>query len=457
MKKIFLSMLMLVVASAAFAQMTPEEKAALKEQQAAQKAAEKKAKEEVAKAKKLFDAGTALLSPDPYTNKARTHEDTLAAMDKYREGEKLLDTALSSGNVAEKQLYEAWLTRKMIANHLMNYSLVKFNKEPFDTIECCQAIINVTNGMENIIKYHKKNDEIQAKQAKIEAANVVKMSTFMGYRSYFYVLMKDIENAAKALDDYMAYPNKFAGVCPQIKDHQPDPSYENLGFNIYLLAYNAKKYDLCEKFYDIAAKYDDEQSHSFVLNSRPQIYLQQGDTLNWAKSLEKMIDDAPDSQNADIATQNLLAYHSKSGAKAMEEFADKLLAKYPNNKMANYGKGHSLFMQEKYSDALGYFKKTIEVDPEFVEGYNMCGMSLYREAGNNYFQKIEGKKFKTSAELNAAEEKLVKVPYREAAGYFESCRDKASDKPELWAGPLQTIYRNLGEKAKAAEMDVYLK
>lgn len=450
-------MLMLVAASAAFAQMTPEEKAALKAQQAAQKAAEKKARDEIAKAKKLYDAGTALMSPDPYTNKARTHEDTLAAMDKYREGEQLLESALSSGNVAEKQLYDAWLTRKMIANHLMNYNLVKFNKEPFDTIECCQSIINVTKGMENIIKYHKKNDEFQEKQAKLEIANVVKMSTFMGYRSYFYVLMKDIENAAKALDDYMAYPNKFAGVCPQIKEYQPDPSYENLGFNIYLLAYNAKKYDLCEKFYDIASSYDDEQSHNFVLSSRPQMYLLQGDTAKWVAALEQVIDKEPGSTNADAAVQNLLAYYGKKGFDEMSAFADKILAKDPNSKMGNYGKGHSLFSANKYMEALEYFKKTIEIDPEFVEGYNMSGMCLYRQAADNYFNKIDGKKFKSQAEVNAAEEKLVKSLYREAIGYFESCRDKSPNDTSLWAGQLKTIYVNLGDKAKAAEMDAYLK
>lgn len=456
MKKILLSMMMLTIVCSAFAQ-TPEEKAAAKAAAAAQKAAEKKAKDEVAKAKKLFDAGSALLVPDPYTKKARTHEDTLSAMDKFREGEVLLNTALSSGNVPEKQLYESWMTRKMIANHLMNYNLVKFNKEPFDTVECCQSILTVTDGMENIIKYHKKSDEVQAKQAKLEAANVMTMSTYMGYRSYFYVLMKDIENAAKALEDYMAYPNRFAAVCPEIKNATPDPSYENLGFNIYLLSFNAKKYDLAEKFYDIAARYNDEQSHKFVLDSRPQMYLQQGDTAKWIAALEEIIEKEPKSANAEVAVQNLLAYYSKKGNDAMSAFADKILARNPEDKMGNYGKGHSLFAASKFEEALEYFKKTIDADPEFVEGYNMCGMCLYRQAADNYFNKIDGKKFKTQAELNAAEEKLVKSIYRDAIVYFEACREKAPNETSLWAGQLKTIYVNLGEKAKAEEMEQYLK
>ena len=51
----------------------------------------------------------------------------------------------------------------------------------------------------------------------------------------------------------------------------------------------------------------------------------------------------------------------------------------------------------------------------------------------------------------------MKSLYREAATYFEICREKADDQSDMWAGPLQTIYKNLGENAKAAELDTYLK
>lgn len=457
MKKTILTMLMCAVCGATFAQMTPEEKAAQKAAQAALKAAEKEAKAEVNKAVKLYNEGAALLVPDPIVKKPRTHEDTLTAMNLFREGEQLLAKALGSGHVAEKQMYEAWLTRKQIANQLMNYNLVKFNKEPFDTVECCQAIINVTTAIENTIKYHKKADETQAQQAKLDAGNVVPMALYMGYRSYFYILMKDIDNAAAALDDYMNYPKRFAHIDPAIADRTPDPSYENLGFNIYLLAYNAKKYDLAEKFYDLASKYDDEQSHNFVLSSRPQMYLLQGDTAKWVKALEDIIETVPNSVNADVAVQNLLAYYGKKSIQSMKEFADKILAKDPNSKMGNYGKGHSLFTEGKFAEALEYFKKSVEIDPDFAEGYNMAGMSLYRLAAENYFTQIDGKKYKTSAEMQAAEEKYVKTYYREAVGFFETCREKVPEQSDMWAGPLQVIYKNLGEKEKAAALDVYTK
>lgn len=458
MKKIFLSMLMLVVASAAFAQMTPEEKAALK-------AAQKEAKTQMSQGVKLRDEIELLITANQ-TEAAKAAKADMSIIEKNNasvkqkalEANQLLLTALNSGHIADKNKFDANKALDDVSTRLLNPELEKAAKhEAFDTLAFAKAVDGVCTGCYGQLEYGNMKNELQ-KPVLMSAQNKMpKLMTYYAYLSMFYAETKNLDGAMAALDKYADYGKNYPRVADNEAVKNPQYPASQLAFNIYLTAYNLKRYEVCEKYYDMAFQYPDEQSHAFVLSSRPQIYLQQGDTLNWAKSLEKMIDDAPDSQNADIATQNLLAYHSKSGAKAMEEFADKLLAKYPNNKMANYGKGHSLFMQEKYSDALGYFKKTIEADPEFVEGYNMCGMSLYREAGNNYFQKIEGKKFKTTAELNAAEEKLVKAPYREAAGYFESCRDKASDKPDLWAGPLQTIYRNLGEKAKAAEMDVYLK
>ena len=465
MKKIFLSMLMLVAASAAFAQMTPEEKAALKEQQAALKAAQKEAKGQMSEGIKLRDEIELIVTANQ-TEVAKAAKADMSIVEKNnatikqkaQEANQLLLTALNSGHIAQKSLFNANKALDDVSSRLLNPELELAAKhQTFDTLAFAKAVDGVCTGCYGQLENGNPKDELQ-KPVLIQAGNKMpKLMTYYAYLSMFYAETKNLDGAMAALDNYANFGKKYPRVADAEAVKNPQYPVSQIAFNVYLTAYNQKRFEVCEKYYDLACQYPDEQSHTFVLSSRPQIYLQQGDTLNWAKALESMIDDNPDSQNADIATQNLLAHHSKHGAKAMEAFADRLLAKYPNNKMANYGKGHSLFMQEKYMEALDYFKKTIEADPEFVEGYNMCGMSLYRDAGNNYFTKIEGKKFKTTAELNAAEEKLVKGPYREAAGYFESCREKASDKPELWAGPLQTIYRNLGEKAKAAELDVYLK
>ncbi len=457
MKKIFLSMLMLVAASAAFAQ-TPEEKAALK-------AAQKEAKAQLTQGIKLRDEVTALYQANQAEeakgekkNQGVIDKNVVLIKEKSLQANELLMKALASGHVAPKQLFDANKALDDVSTQLLNPELnLAAQKQTFDTLTFAKSVDGVCEGCYGQLEYANPKDEMQKVPLAQAKVKMPKLMTYYAYLCIFYTETKNLDGAIAAYNKYANFAKKYPKVANEEAVVNPQYPVSQFAFNLYYTAYTMKRYDICEKFYDQALQFPDEGSHNFVMSSRPQIYLQQGDTANWVKALEAMIDADPTSQNAEVATQNLLAYFAKKGSQQMSDFADRMLAKDANNKMANYGKGHSLFAQEKYNEALPFFKKAVEADPEFVDGYNMCGMALYRQAAENYYKEIDGKKFKTTAELNKAEEKLVKSLYREAASYFEACREKAADKPDLWAGPLQTIYKNLGQKDKAAELDVYTK
>ena len=458
MKKIFLSMLMLVVAGTASAQMTPEEKAALK-------AAEKEAKAQMSSGIKLrdevltlYNANQTELAKKEKANDELIAKNTAAIKEKSMQANELLNKAIKSGHVAEKKMFDACKALDDVSTQLLNPELNKAAEhQAFDTLTFAKAVDGVCDGCYGQIQYGNPKDAIQ--KLPVEQAKL-KMPKLLKYRSYlcfFYVEGKNLDGAIKAYEKYASFAKDYPLVAEEEEVKNPETPASQFAFNIYLTAYNLKRYDVCEKFYELASQFPDEQSHNFVLSSRPQIYLQQGDTANWVKALEEMIIAAPESSNAEVATQNLLAYYEKKGTTSMSAFADKVLARNPGSKVANYGKGFSLFAQEKFTDALPYFKKSIEQDPEYFEASYMAGMCLYRQASENYYKNIDGKKFKTNAELQAAENKYVKDLYREAVGYFEKCRQLVPDQSDTWAGPLQIIYLNLGEKAKAAELDIYTK
>ena len=458
MKKILFSMLLLVASSAAFAQMTPEEKAALK-------AAEKEAKAQVSQGIKLRDEVNTLynaiqteIAKGDKANQDLIKKNEAAIRDKSLQANELLAKALKSGHVAEKQMFDASKALDDVSTQLLNPELNLASKhETFDTLTFEKAVDGVCDGCYGQLEYGNPknvNQQIPLGQAKMK---MPKLLTYRGYLCYFYVENKNIDGAVKAFDKYNSFAKDYPKVADDEEVKNPQTPASQFAFNIYYTAYNLKRYDICEKYYDLAAQFPDEQSHNFVLSSRPQMFLQQGDTLNWVKSLEAMIDAAPESTNAEVATQNLLAYYDKKGTEAMSAFADKVLEKNPSSKIANYGKGYSLFAKEMYDEALPFFKKAIEKDGDYVEANYMAGMSLYRQAMENYYKNIDGKKFKTTAELQAAENKYVKDLYREAITYFEKCRTLSPEQPDTWAGPMQTIYKNLGEKAKAAELDIYTK
>ena len=454
MKKMFLSLLMLALVGSASAQLTPEEKAAQKEAKT-QLSNGIKLRDEVlllyntnqAEAKKGEKSNDALI----IKNQNSIREKSIASLD-------ALQKAFATGFVPEKQLFDAAKALDDVSTQLLNPELaLAANKQTFDTLTFAKSVDGVSQGCYGQLEYY--NPKVEAQKVSYEAAKLKmpKLKTYYGYLCYFYVESKNLDGAVSAYDKYIGFSEKYPKVADEPEVKNPQTPASQFAFNIYYTAFNLKRYDVCDKFYEKALEFPDEQSHNFVVSSRPQMYLQQGDTANWVKSMEELILSAPNSPNAEVATQNLLAHFSKQGSETMGAFAEKLLAKDPNNKMANYGKGYSLFSSEKYTEALEYFKKSVEADPDFVEGYNMCGTSLYRQASVNYFKQIDGKKFSNATTLANAEEKYVKSLYREAATYFEACREKAPEDSDLWAGPLQTIYKNLGEKAKAAEMEQYVK
>ena len=458
MRKIFVSLLMLAAVGSASAQMTPEEKAALK-------AAEKEAKAQVNNGIKLRDEVLALYNANQQeTAKGDKSNGELIVKNQQLIKEKSkvameeLQKAFASGHMAEKQRFDAAKALDDVSTQLLNPELgLAANKETFDTLTFAKSVDGVCEGCYGQLEYGNPKNELHKIPLETAKLKMPKLMTYYGYLCYFYAETKNLDGAMDAFDKYVGFAQKYPKVANDPEVVNPQTPISQFAFNLYYTAFNLGRYDVCEKYYEQALQFPDEQSHNFVLSSRPKIYQMQGDTVNWVKSLEDMIAADPSSANAEVATQNLLAYYSKQGPEAMSKFADKLLAQDPNNKMANYGKGHSLFSSEKYAEALPYFKKTIETDPDFLEGYNMCGMSLYRQAAENYFKQIDGKKFATSAALDNAEEKYVKSLYREAVTYFEACREKAPEDSDLWAGPLQTIYKNLGEKAKAAELEKYFK
>ncbi|MBP5513588.1 MAG: hypothetical protein J6Y04_02255 [Bacteroidaceae bacterium] len=457
MKKILFLMLMLVGASSVFAQ-TAEEKAALK-------AAEKQAKSQVAQGIKLREEVDALflanqqeLIKKDKANKELIAKNTGLIKEKSLEAIDVLKQALESGHVAEKQLFEANRAMYSAGKYVFSPELNKAaSHEPFDTLALAKSLDAFCGGCYGMLDKGNPKDYVQKPLMEAAALDMPRMMQYYSYLTIFIMQNRDLDASIAAFDKYVGFEQKYPKWADDPSVKNPETPFSMFASNIYSLAYNQKKFDICEKYYEMALQYEDKGTNDFITSSYPLIFLERGDTARWIDETIIMIDKMPDAPNTEVAIQNLLAHYGKQDPKAMSDFADKMLAKNPNSKISNYGKAQSLFVQENYAEALPFYNKSVEIDPDFINGIYMSGMCLYRQAINNYSQYIDGKKYKTQAELNAAEEKYVKKYFREAAGYFEKCREKAPDQPDLWANPLQTSYKNIGEKAKAAELEKYLK
>ncbi len=452
MKRLFLTVVMLALVGAAFAQ-TPEEKAALK-------AAQKEAKDQVAKGMSLRDEVYQLYSEmqaekeKGEKGKQKIIDDNIVQIkEKSKEANDLLLTALASGNVDEKKVYDACKALDDVSSQLLNPELEKASQhEEFDTLLFAKAVDGVCQGCYGVIQCANPKVEEQNMTLQADKLKMPKLMIYYAYLCLFYTETKNMAGAAAAFDKYASFAQTYPLVAEEDAVVNPQYPVSQFAFNLYYTAYELRDVANCEKYYNMALEYDDPESQTFVVSSRPQLYHELNDTVMWKQALNDVVEKFHGTEVGETAQQNLLSIAGSQGGDAMEQEADRQLSLYPESKVANYGKGYSLFSHEKYEESLEYFQKAVDIDPDYEEACFMCGMAIYRQALENYYKYIDAKTYKSTAEMEAAEEQYVKSYFMRAKDYFEKCRELAPDRVDDWAGPLQNIYKNLGDEEKAAEM-----
>lgn len=363
-------------------------------------------------------------------------------MAKMSQAQAFLDEAMSSGETKDMAL--AWNVQGSLCQLIFIEELNKAAaKEPFDTVSYMKNLYGCLNAYE-------KCHEVDTKQ-EYEAENkenMIKYRTYLMYGGQFWSENKNYEKAYEAYDAWLKYPQTYSMVANEphiLNDSIFDR--EQVAYYACLTAYQGKLFDKVPEHLEEALKYTSEaktvrQLHLATLQ-------EQGDTAQWVEYSRKY---APDDE---AIAQNLLAYYAgKKDNAASLEFADALLAKDPNNKIANYSKGVVLFGEEKFEEALPFFEKSGEIDPTFTDAFYNAGVCCCN-AGYNINEQI-GKKKLTQAAYNK-EIEAVKDWYRRAEPYFIKVRELEPDNPQRWASRLKTVYYITGEKEKEAEMDTYLK
>jgi len=462
MKKVLLTLAAVAFASAMFAQ-SKEEKEAAKAAAAAEKLANKEAQKLLDQGLKFYDEAKVkfdemnsptldMYEKDPAKKKAHKEAIQLEILDKCAAGEPIVAQALATGRISEKKLFDAWYKQDFMISQLLNDELSKAGNDiPFDTAKVARLSQAIAEACHYQLQYADKKDDTQKNIIIAVATKFPAIHTYYAYNTQFQIQNGNLPGAIQCFEDYKAFPTKYPEVATSEKIKNPTYPYSQFAFNIYYTAYTIKDYATMAKYYDEALAYDDEQSQEFVRQSSVQVYLAKGDTVGWANACKEQIKANPSSETAETYIQNLLAHYSKMGTKQMEQFADEMLAIVPESKIANYGKGFALFSAQKYEEALKYYQKTVEIDPDYMEGNYQCGTCLYN-IGKNHYNEIKNKKYSSQAAADKDAETKVKTYFRQALPYFEKVQEIEPNDPTRWAGELKVIYENLGQKQKATAL-----
>jgi tetratricopeptide (TPR) repeat protein len=461
MKKILFAFILSLLTGNIFAQ-TGVDKEAEKAAKAALKEATKQANKKLseglsysAQVQTLYQAILAEKQKGESSNDRLIIENEAKIQELSVLGINALNEALATDYIKENKMFEAYRAMDNMASMILNKELVAASKkEEYSRENLTLSVFALAEACHGELKYGNPKDEILKVFLADVSTKFPKTHAYFAYLCQFCIEAKDLPAAEKALDAYINFPIKY----PEIADHElvKNPEYpaSQFAFNIFYTAYNEKNIELMDKYYDLALEFDNKDSKTFVLRAKPQMLKEQGKTEEWIAELNKVITYDPDGEIGEVAMQQLMAHYNSLGADAADKFTSELVEKYPNNKIANYCRGFSYYVKNDFENAIKYFEKSIEIDPNYADGIYNCGYCCYQIALQKA-RAISGKKMKSQAEINAAEAE-VKGYFSKAAPYFERYRDFETKDPSKWANPLKVIYSNTGQKDKAAEMEAYI-
>jgi tetratricopeptide (TPR) repeat protein len=461
MKKILFTIALALLTGSVMAQ-TPEEKAAAKAAKAALKEATKQANKQLndglacaTQVQTMYQTIQMEKQKGQNSNDRLIIENEMKIQTVSQEGISLLTQALSTEYIKDNKKYQAYKALDEMSTMVLNNELVKASKkEPYDRAALSAAIFAVSEACHGELTYANPNDQMQAAVVESVKMKFPKMHAYFAYLCQFCIEAKDMEGAQKALDAYI----NFGEMYPEVADHElvKNPEYPaaQFAFNIFFTAFNEKNVELMNKYYDLALQFDNKDSHNFVLRAKPQMLKEQGKTEEWIAALRDMIASDPKGEVGEIGMQQLMSHYNGQGNEAVDAYTKELVEKYPDSRVANYCRGFAFYGKNDFENAIVFFQKSVEIDPDYADGVYNCAYCYYQNALEKA-RAISGKKMKSQAAVTAAENE-VKDYFRKAAPYFERYREMMPEESDRWASPLKVIYSNIGEKEKAAEMEAYL-
>lgn len=370
----------------------------------------------------------------------------------------LIEPTLTSPET-KKQKANAWDIKANLELFQINGIVSQLQADqPIDTAQFATLVVGALDAMEQCYKeevaagvpakFQKDNTTtFYSMKNKLYSMNCRQYLAFCGQ---MFFTNHQYDKAVDAFKRYMNFSDTYSIVAEETKMDPNDENTAKMAYFTCLASYFAKDYKTLGEFMPLAKKYtaDIDQVNQLEMTS----YIEQGDTIGWLNAGKKIVLNDPEKN--DGVAQNILAYYfNKQDNKGVQEFTEQLLAADPESKIGNYAKGLTLMNAKKYAEAIPFFDKATEADPEFSDAFYNAGV-CYSNIGYDINESLTGKKM-TPAQQKAEIQK-VKDEYAKAEPYFIKVQELEPENPHKWASRLSTVYYILENKAKQAEMDKLL-
>lgn len=366
-------------------------------------------------------------------------------------------------NPKTKKLAYAYNVAGQAELRLLNEQIEKYSaQQPLDTV----AFINsLDKAVEYLLKSYEIDNTPDAK-GKVKPkfnhgdkftigesnGNVTWLTKIMGY----YLIAAQFEysngNDIEAYKYYMKHLDmpKCAIFTPAQTDsiYKSDNRYPIVGYYATMIAFKQKDYDKVLKTVDYALTSSDEMTREDGYHMKTTALLQKGDTAQWLATLKDAMENT---NNVNYPQIILKYYYDKHNQAEASKIADEFVAKAPNNKMAHYIKGVVVMDAGNDMEARKNFEKAVEIDPNFVEAIANIGVTYFNEVRTLNEKATTDNK---AANYKAQQEEL-KAKLAQTKEYFDKVQALAPERPDLWESKqnnindlIEIVEKNLSEVAK---------
>lgn len=388
--------------------------------------------------------------------------DVLKAITKEKDYAKAVELVKSSlgqlANSGEKAKAYEHLTRlalqkfdkeNAIQAANMQAQITKQKVEPYDTLGFYQAAYDATQNALECFKYDAEpNEKGKVKPRYTEALTPLIANARMQLvtAGNYYAQLNDQDNVLKYWGSFLDSDNLpyFKSTKEQEKQFLGQVAYYTAQY-----ANQAKKYDLAEKYADIATQDTAvaKQAQAFKLAMAQRNLKTKADSVAYVQKLAAMYEKEPDNE---MIFGQLSNFYSLMGmTKEFDALVEAKIAKNPNDFTAWALKGQALMNRNStatnpdWKGCVEAFKKAVSIDQTNPVVYTYLGFSMNAMA----------------SAINGDRAQQIAL-YKESMGYLDKAKELDPNREKAnWAYPLYQCYYSVygANDPKTKELEAMLK
>ncbi len=301
------------------------------------------------------------------------------------------------------------------------------------------------------LKMCEECDQLPDKKGKVKPryGEFLKMSYMQQYGQFYnagayYYGNEEYKKAYDLFEMFIYTADKLYQLDVMAKDTTNVPV---AAYNMALCGMQLEDYKMVLTHVDLAMANEQMAPTAFRYKTVATVAL--GDTATWLDLCKEGAQRFPEDL---YFSQSLIQYYdSRNESDKLSALADELIATDPNNPLFVYLKAYIPHQKEDYDTAIEWYNKTLAVDPNYENALANLARCYLQKA---YLYSVENSSTKLSDTKKLAKDKeILNGYYKQALPLLEKLRANNPDKTDLWLANLINCYYNLNMSKEVKELE----